>query len=378
MWIIIASGALKNSLSALEAGEAILAGLQQSGLAFNYKLLPLADGGNGTVDVMLSLGAQRCTVPVTDPLSRPIQADYAYFPETKTAVIEMALASGLELLKSDELNPLLTTTYGTGQLILDALNRELDHLVIGLGGSATIDGGIGILSALGLIFYDAQGQPLKPIGANLIHMDTIATRNLDPRLQNIKITLASDVENVTVGSEGAAYVFGQQKGATPSMITELDQGLTHWCDLIAEKQGRSFHAWPGGGAAGGVSVGLSAFLDCERVSGIDWILDFVNFDELLTNADLVITSEGRIDTQTLYGKGPLGIAQRASRMNVPSVCLVGASEVDEMALHEAGLNVIFPIISKPMSLEDAISQAADLMRNSALRLAYLLQLIAPD
>ncbi len=372
MPIVIASGAFKHSLSAAAAAQAIARGLRRSGLAADLVLLPIADGGNGTLDAFLTGGGQRIAVPVRDPLGRPIQADFGLMGDT--AVIEMALASGLELLRPDELDPLRASTYGTGQLMQAALNAGARRVIVGMGGSATVDGGAGCLQALGLRLLDADGRAVPPGGGSLHLIRQIDASGLDPRWRDTEVIIASDVDNPTLGDQGAAAIFGPQKGASPAQVELLEANLRHFFTLAAEQIGVDVRQARGGGAAGAFSAGLMAFLGGRIESGIDLILDFRGFDQELAQADLVITSEGRLDEQSIHGKGPIGVARRARERGVRTVALVGGLAVDDVLLHEAGVWAALPILDAPMPLETALAQANSLVERAALRLGYLLQI----
>ena len=374
MKILIAAGAFKQSLTASEVCAAIAAGLQQSGLDADLEQLPIADGGNGTLDAFLAAGGQRLTAPVLDPLGRPIQADYGLLNDSETAVIEMALASGLELLTPDELNPLQASTYGTGQLMADALERGAERFIIGMGGSATVDGGMGCLQALGLRLLDAHGRDVQAGAAGLAQIASFDDSGLDPRWRRARIVIASDVDNPTLGEQGAARIFGPQKGADAAMVKQLERNLRHCFTRLYEQRGIDVRQVRGGGAAGAFAAGLMAFLSCEIVSGIDMVLAQNRFEDKLARASLVITGEGQIDAQTLGGKGPLGVAKLAAAQGLPTVAIVGGLNIDDALLHAAGVQAAFSIVDKPMPLQAALDDAADLLRRAALRLGYVLKL----
>ena len=376
MKVIIAAGALKHSLSATTTADAIARGLRRSGLAAELVLLPIADGGNGTLDAFLAGNSEgrRLAVLVADPLGRLIEGTFGIAGET--AVIEMALASGLELLRDDELDPLRASTYGTGQLMQVALEAGARRIIVGMGGSATVDGGAGCLQALGVRLLDAEGRELPAgIGGGSLHLiERIDAAGLNLRWREVEVVIASDVDNPALGEEGAAAVFGPQKGANAEQVKTLEVNLRHYFTLVDEQLGIDVRTTRGGGAAGAFSAGLMAFLGGRIESGIDLILDLRGFDQQLANADLVITSEGRMDAQTVHGKGPIGVAQRARQKEVPTVALVGGLDVDETLLHEAGLWAALPIVNAPIPLEKALAQAEVLVEAAALRLGYLLQM----
>lgn len=373
MNILIAPGAFKNSLTANQAADAIQRGLHEALPDAKLTLLPIADGGNSTLDAWLAQGGTRYKIPVKDPLMRPIEAEYGILPDGKTAVVEMALASGLELLTPEELNPLKTTTYGTGQLLQDALHQGAKRFIIGMGGSATVDGASGALSALGVRLLDKSGRQIPQGGGSLSKITQIDASGLDLRWQKCEIIIASDVENPLLGETGAAAIFGPQKGASLKDVGTLEKNLSHFAELIAKQHGRDIRKIKGTGAAGGLSGGLMAFLGGSIESGIDLLLDYNQFEKRLKDADLVITGEGQMDEQTVFGKGPIGVARLAKEHGVPTIALVGGLNVDDRILHDAGINAAFSIVDKPMSLDDALKNADRLLERAALRVAYLLK-----
>jgi glycerate 2-kinase len=375
MNILIAPGAFKHSLSANQAADCIARGLKQALPQANLTLFPIADGGNGTLDAWLAQGGTRHTIAVHDPLMRPIQADYGILPDGKTAVIEMALASGLELLTSAELNPLQATTYGTGELLQHALENGARRFIIGMGGSATVDGASGALRSLGIKLLDKSGVEIPHGGGGISQLATIDASGLDPRWQECEIIIASDVENLLVGEQGAAAVFGPQKGATREQVKILDECLSHFAKIIAEQYGHNVQNLVGGGAAGGLSAGLIAFLGGRIASGIDLLLAHNNFVERLKDADLVITGEGQMDEQTIHGKGPIGVAKLAREYGVPTIALVGGLNVHDTILHENGIQAAFSIVDKPMLLADALVNAHVLLERAALRIGYILEMV---
>jgi glycerate kinase len=374
MRIIVAPGAFKNSLRADEVALAIESGIARSGLDAQVLIAPIADGGNGTLDAFLAGGGERVTMTVDDPVGRPVEAAYGLLPDGETAVVEMALASGLELLERWQLNPMIASTYGTGQLMKAALEAGAKRIIIGMGGSATVDGGAGCLQALGVHLFDAYGQEVPRGGGGLEQIFVIDAQGLDPRWKQVEILIASDVTNPTLGDQGAAAVFGPQKGATPQQVQKLEANLTHFFTLVNSQLGVDVRHVEGGGAAGAFSAGLMAFLNGRIVSGIDLILQHSDFADALQEADLVITGEGQMDGQTIYGKGPMGVARMAQQHGVPTIAIVGGLNVRDDVLHDAGLQAVLPIVSGPMSLEMAIEHAAELVERTALRLGYILQI----
>lgn len=374
--ILIAAGAFKQSLTAAQACQEIQRGIRESGLAADLLRLPIADGGNGTLDAFLATGGERVTAPALDPLLRPIQADYGLIDDGRTAVIEMALASGLELLGRDELDALRASTFGTGQLMAAALTSGARRFVIGLGGSATSDGGMGCLQALGVRLLDANGQELPQGigGGGLGRIAQIDASGLDERWRDAQIVIASDVDNPTLGENGAAHIFAPQKGADEGQVALLEQNLRHCFTSIAEQRGVDLRRAKGGGAAGAFAAGLMAFFRCEMTSGIELVLRHNGFRDKLTGCALVITGEGKLDAQTLSGKGPLGVAQLAKAHGVPTIAMCGGLAVDEAELRAAGLAAALPIVDAPMSLDAALDDAAGLLQRAARRLGYLLAL----
>ncbi len=372
--IIIAPGAFKDCLSAGAAASAIERGLKRSGLDAELLLLPIADGGNGTLDAFLAGGGQRHSQVVHGPRGQMIAAEFGLLADGHTAVVEMALASGLELLQADERDPLLTSTAGTGELLVAALNMGAERIIVGMGGSATVDGGTGCLGALGVRFLDHRGQHITPRSDQLTQIARIDTSGLDPRWAEVEVVIACDVDNPTLGPNGAAAVFGPQKGASAHDVALLEENLRYFFALVHSELGVDVRSAPGGGAAGALSAGLMAFLNGHIVSGVDLLLNYSGFSHHLADADLVITGEGRMDEQTIYGKGPVGVARLAVAHKVPTVALVGGLGVDDAVLHEAGIAAVLPVINETMTLEEALSRSTELVESASLRLGYLLQL----
>ena len=312
MKIVIAPDSYKESLSALEVASAIEAGFREIYPDAEYIKLPVADGGEGTVEAMVAATQGRMVeVAVTGPLGEPVQGFYGISGDESCAFIEMAAASGLELLPPAARNPLKTTSWGTGELIRHALDLGVTRMIIGIGGSATIDGGAGMVQALGAQLLTADGQPIAPGGAGLSTLATIDISGLDPRLAQCRIDVACDVTNPLVGDEGASAVFGPQKGATPEMVVQLDRALAHYAGQIAQDLDLDVLTLEGGGAAGGMGAALYAFCGAHLRPGIDIVTDALHLDALVADADLVITGEGRIDSQTIHGKVPVGVARVA-------------------------------------------------------------------
>ncbi len=321
--------------------------------------LPLADGGEGTAQVLTEAtkGVWH-TATVSDPLSRPLEAGFGVSGDGTTAFIEMALASGLALLTTDERNPLDTSTYGTGELIREAVGKGVQKIILGIGGSATTDAGIGMAAALGWQFFDANGQPLDPIGRNLPRIARII-RPERHVAEGIEVAVACDVTNPLFGPDGAAYVYGPQKGADGQTVAVLDVGLRHFAQLIKQQFGAAIGPIPGAGAAGGLGAGAYFFLNATLQPGVDLVLEAVGFDRNLAKADFVLTGEGKLDEQTTQGKLINGIAHRANQAGVPVVALCGTLDLAPTAIGQMGLKAAFSVLNRPQSLPEAIQTAYD-------------------
>ena len=366
MHIVIAPNAFKGSLTAEEAAGCIAEGIRQSQLDCSLSLIPIADGGDGTALLIAKeMNSEAISVPVPDPLGRLVNASFGWVADTKTAIIEMSDASGIKLLKKEELNPLIANTKGTGELILAALDHGAQKIIIGVGGSATVDGASGLLSALGVDFKDEHGENIAKLPEGLVQLKSIELSGLDKRLRQCEITVLCDVKNTLLGNNGAAAVFGPQKGANENDVMLLEKCLEQ-LNLVAEKALKvSMASMTYGGAAGGVAAGLAVFLGADLVSGIEFFLDVVNFDVVLQEADIVITAEGSLDTQTLEGKGPYGVALRAKNKNIPVIGLSGQVSLHTDDLIHNYFDVLLPIGHSPCSIEEAIiNTKADLIRTS--------------
>lgn len=374
MNIIIACDSFKGSLSSQDVASAISSGLLRADPDLHLTRIPIADGGEGTVEAYLAaVGGQRHTCTVSGPLGEPVEADYAVLPDG-TAVIEMAQASGLPLLSGRKPDPLRAGTYGTGQLIRDALDSGCCSFLIGIGGSATTDGGAGMLQALGARFLDREGNPLSPGGGELLRLDRIDLSGFDPRLAGCSVRIASDVVNPLCGPQGAAAIYGPQKGASPREVELLDAALAHYADVIVRCTGQDVRNRPGAGAAGGLGAGLMAFCGAVPGSGIDAMLDAVGFDRLLAGADLVITGEGRIDGQSASGKVPVGVARRAKahRADLPVFALVGGIGPGARAVYGLGIDSILSTAPDALLLSQAMERAAELLEDTAERLMRII------
>ena len=355
--IVIASDSFKGSLSSAEVAACGERAVHRLCPDCKVVQLPVADGGEGTVETLTAaLGGQSVTAIVHDPLGRLITARYGWIAQEQTALIEMAAASGLPLLPLEERNPWLTSTYGTGELIQNALERGCHKFLIAIGGSATNDGGMGLLQALGFRFLDAEGKELPGCGGSLQQIQQIDSSGVLVDLAQCQFTVACDVTNPFYGPTGAAYVFAPQKGADAEMVEALDQGLRHFAQLIHTTQGIAIDQLAGAGAAGGLGGGLVAFLNARLTPGIEMVLDALRFDTQITGADLIITGEGKLDAQTCMGKTPLGILRRAQQQGIPVVALGGAVEASE-ALNQCGFLAVFPILPYPTSLTEAMDSS---------------------
>ncbi|GGK20356.1 glycerate kinase [Caldalkalibacillus thermarum] len=375
MHIVLAPDSFKGSMSSMEAAHMMAKGIREVLPDAQVTTVPVADGGEGTVDaVLMSTGGEKITLPVEDPLGRTVEAAYGWLPDSHTAVIEMAEPSGLNRLAPNERDPYTASTYGTGQLIKDALDRGARHLIIGLGGSATVDGGVGCLQALGLKCFDQHGRLLKRVGGKLDRIARIDISELDPRLQQVKTTIAADVTNPLLGPEGAVYVFGPQKGVQKKDLAYFEQGMALFAEVVAETTGKRLHNEPGSGAAGGFGFSLLTFFQAEMKSGIELILEVCHFESHVRSADLVITGEGKLDAQSLFGKGPIGIARLAKKHEVPCIALAGTVEGDPVQAREEGLLLMIPIVDQPMTLEEAMAQGPKLIYRASKRLMETLKL----
>jgi glycerate kinase len=381
--IVVAPQALKGSLDAPEVGEAIARGIRAVAPETVLDVVPVADGGEGTVAALVAATqGSLLTTPVTGPLGAHVEAAFgllgpdALFPATQlgtqsarghTAVIEMASASGLPLVPSAQRDPRITTTRGTGELILAALDAGATDLLLGIGGSATNDAGAGMLQALGVQLLDRSGMDLPPGGAALSRLDRIAIAELDARLRDTAVVVACDVNNPLCGPNGASAVYGPQKGASPEMVAELDAALAHFADIVARDLGVDVRDVPGAGAAGGLGAALVGFLSAELVPGADTVLHAVGFARRLEHASLVFTAEGRLDGQTASGKAPSAVAALAQAHDIPVVVLCGGTAPGYERLYDHGLSAVVPIPDGPVTLEESMARAPELLARAAER-----------
>ncbi len=374
MRIIVAPDSFKGSVSALGVAEAMARGIHAVFPAAEVIKVPIADGGEGTVDALVAAtGGRHMHTEVRGPLGEPVRAHWGISGDGATAFIEMASASGLPLVPKDRRDPRITSTSGTGELMKAALDAGLRKLVIGIGGSATNDGGTGMARALGARFLDADGHDLPEGGAALARLARIDLSGLDPRLAEASVLVACDVDNPLFGPRGASAVYGPQKGASPDMVQELDAALGVFAGVAQAATGRDIALLPGAGAAGGLGAGLLFFTPASLRPGVAIVLETTGFEALVQGADLVITGEGRTDFQTAMGKAPVGVAAAAKRHGVPVVCLAGGlgDGADEVLRH--GIDALATTVPQPMSLEDCMGQGAALVEAAAARACRLVK-----
>jgi glycerate 2-kinase len=375
MKIVIAPDSFKESLTALEAATAIENGMKKILPDASFVKVPMADGGEGTVQSLVdATGGKIITKTVTGPLGTPVEAFFGISGDKKTAVIEMAAASGLHLVPLGDRNPLITTTRGTGELIVAALDFGVEHIIIGIGGSATNDGGAGMARALGIMLLDSHGKEIGEGGGALNSLATINIAGIDKRLESVKIEVACDVDNPLTGTRGASYIFGPQKGATQEMVKVLDNNLHHFADIIRIDLGKDIEHVSGAGAAGGLGGGLMAFLLAELKRGVDIVLEATKLETHLQDADFVITGEGKIDSQTIFGKTPIGVARTAKRQNVPVIAIAGNVASDSEVVHEHGIDAVFSIVPGVISLEDAFKNASTYVERIAANIASVIKI----
>ncbi|MCM3338935.1 glycerate kinase [Paenibacillus sp. MER TA 81-3] len=374
MKVIIAPDSFKESLSALEACHAIEKGWRKVFPDAEVVKVPMADGGEGTVQSLVdATGGRLIHCEVTGPLGTPVKAFYGMLGDGKTAIIEMAAASGLALVPQELRNPLVTTTRGTGELIVSALNEGVSTIILGLGGSATNDGGAGMAQALGVRLLAEDGFDIGQGGGELQCIARIDMSEADPRLKQVTFVAACDVDNPLTGERGASAVFGPQKGAGADMVRQLDDNLVHYAAMIKEYLGSDVEQIPGAGAAGGLGAGVLAFLGAELKRGVDIVIEATGLASQVRDADLVITGEGRIDSQTIYGKTPMGVAKTAKLYGVPVIGLAGTLSDGHEVVHEHGIDMVFTIVPGVCSLDDAMRQAAGNMEQTARNIAMALK-----
>jgi len=366
MKVIVACDSFKGTLSAVEACRCAARGVERAAPGADVALVPVSDGGEGFVDVMVTAAGGRlvpCTV--RDPLGRPVESAFGLLADGETAVVEMARASGITLLGPEERDPLRASTYGTGELIRHALECGATRILVGLGGSATVDGGAGMAAALGVEFLDAAGRPVEQGGRGPGSVARIEMRGRDPRLESVRVEAACDVDNPLTGENGAARVYASQKGASPEAVELLERNLRHLAGIIRRDLGMDVENLPGAGAAGGLGAGMAAFAGASLRRGIDIVLDTLSFDRRVEDADLVITGEGSMDAQTLFGKGPAGVAARAAAHGCPVAAIAGNVRGNGEGFHERGITACFSIVPGTMSREEVFRRAPRLLERAA-------------
>ncbi|ELY2640560.1 glycerate kinase [Cronobacter sakazakii] len=370
--IVIAPDSFKESLSAMDVARAIEAGFREIYPQAHYVCVPMADGGEGTVEAMVAAtGGQIITTPVTAPLGNKVDSFFGLLGDGETAVVEMAAASGLHLVPTAQRDPRITTSYGTGELILAALERGVKAIIIGIGGSATNDGGAGMMQALGARFLDGEGRELAPGGAALARLERLDLSALDPRLAQVSVTAACDVDNPLCGEKGASAVFGPQKGATPAMVSELDAALRRFGEQLEAATGKAIISAPGAGAAGGMGAALLGMLNAELRPGIEIVIESLGLAQAVRDADLVITGEGRLDSQSIHGKTPVGVARVAKQFQRPVVAIAGSLTPDYQIVHEHGIDAAFSVIDRIVTLQEALDDAERNLRVTARNVAAL-------
>lgn len=373
---ICAPDSFKGSLRAIDICELLTAAANRHFPEVACKSIPVADGGEGTVDAMLvASGGERETVRVRGPFGAPVTAAYGILPDGATAVLEMAQASGIALVPGEKLNPLRATSYGTGEMLRHVLDRGIRRILLGIGGSATNDGGMGMLSALGARFWGGGGKRLIGSGAELEKVARVDWSDLHPALSEAQIQVICDVNNPLLGSQGATYVYGPQKGASTPVLRSLEKGMAHYAQIVSQATGRDIVAFPGAGAAGGMGAALAGVLGAAILPGITAVLDAVGFEDHIKDASLVITGEGRIDGQSIrFGKVPAGIASRCAKEGVPVIAIVGGMADGAEALYEIAESSIFTTINAAMPIEEAMRNARELFVGAADRMFRMLRI----
>ncbi len=377
MKIVIAPDSFKENLTSLQVGKAIEKGIRRVLPKARVDIVPMADGGEGTVQSLVdATGGKIIRKKVTGPLGAPVTARYGLLGDGQTAVIEMAEASGLPLLPRDKRDPLKATTYGTGELLLDAIKRGASSIIVGLGGSATVDGGVGMAQALGVRFIDKSGRELAPRagGGALAQIAAIDSRQIAPGVRKTRVIVACDVDNPLCGRKGAAHVFGPQKGASPEMVKRLDANLKNLGMVIKKDLKKDVLKLAGAGAAGGLGAGLVAFTGARLKSGVDIVIEATGLAAHLKGADLVITGEGRVDFQTAFGKTPAGVAKTARRQKIPVVAIGGGLADDARGVFEHGIDALDSAAARDMSLEEALRLSREHLANAGERVIRMIQI----
>lgn len=366
MKVVIAPDSFKGSLSAREAAQAIENGIKKADSNIQMVLVPVADGGEGTMDSLVAAtNGKLVEVRSSDPFGNPVTASYGCLGNRKVCVIELASASGICLVSKEQLNPMKASTYGTGEVIKQALDDGYREFILAIGGSATNDGGIGMLQALGMKLVDESGEVLGEGGQALGKISAIDDHGWDKRISESNFLIASDVANPFVGENGASYIFGPQKGATEEMLKTLEAGMLNWAEVIKMHTGIEVHHLSGAGAAGGVGGALMAFFPSTIQRGVDVVLAYSELEQSLQHADLVITGEGKIDGQTAQGKTPMGVAQAAKQKGIPTIVLTGAIGEGIETLYQYGIESIHSIVNRPMTVMEAMDNASDLLAHAS-------------
>lgn len=359
MKVVIAIDSLKGSLSSMEAGMAIKDGILAAKPDAEVIVKPLADGGEGTTDALIEgMNGERIDLTVTGPMHTPVDAYYGYLKDTNTAVMEMASAAGITLVPDSEKNPLLATSYGVGEMINDAIQRGCRNFIIGIGGSVTNDGGIGMLKALGVRFLDENGEDAGEGGQALAKVARIDVSGMNPLLKECHIQVACDVNNPLCGENGSTYVYGPQKGVTEDMKKTLDEAMAHFARVTSETLENDYMNTPGAGAAGGLGYAFLAYTGAALTPGIELILDAVGLEEELSGADVVVTGEGRLDFQTAMGKAPVGVARLAKKYNAKVIAFAGSDTKEATACNKEGIDAFFPILRGVCTLAEAMDPVA--------------------
>lgn len=375
MNIVIAPDSFKESLTALEVAVAIKTGFERIFPNAEYQLVPMADGGEGTVQSLAdATQGSLQKIAVIAPLANTVEAFWGLSGDKQTAFIEMAAASGLHLVAPEQRNPLVTTSYGTGELIKAALDRGVKKIILGIGGSATNDGGVGMLQALGIRFLNAQQQEIGFGGEQLAFISQIDLSVLDPRLAQVEIEVACDVNNPLCGEYGASAIFGPQKGATAAMVEQLDKALAHFAQVVKSQLGKEIALHAGAGAAGGMGAGLLLLPNVRLKSGVQIVMEATHLQDKISQADLVITGEGRMDAQSIAGKTPIGVARLAKELNKPVIAIVGSLREDYSVVYQHGIHAVFPIIRQLSSLDELLKQGKENLISTAENVARVIKL----
>lgn len=372
--VIIASDSFKHSLSSAEAGRYLKQGILEKNPSLDIDIIPVADGGEGTIEALVdATNGQIKSHTVSDPLGRKIEAVFGVSGDKETGFIEMAKASGLELLEEKDRKPLRTSTYGTGELIRAVLDQGCKTIILGIGGSATVDGGAGVAAALGIRFHNKSGDAICPVGGNLNQLTSYDSSKLDKRLLKTNILIASDVNNPLTGQNGAAAVYGPQKGASPEEVHRLEQNLCHFVQIITKQKDESLIDTPGTGAAGGLPASLLAFTNAQIKNGFSTVADFLKLEDKFKKVDLIITGEGKIDTQTQYGKAPFGVARLAKKHKKQVIAVTGSLEKEAEILVPEIFDEIFTLATPPFDLQKMIQQTPEALIKTGRKIGNIIK-----